>query len=300
MRKSHALLIAVSAAVFALPLAAAAAPAATSDLRSLSGDWNLYCCVATHQWTMRINRESDGTFSGVLLNAQTGELDSNIDGRLSGDHIAFDRTGPGLLQHWTATLVIQAGRQRIVNGYWQGTGSDMGASPDFHADRPGDAAIASAAPVPPASGSPPPAPPVWQSPPSTEPGSPGANGPGGGDQAGSLFYEVWNTGGCAFTDTSNLPIDRPMRLDRVEIWYNWSAGERSAPYTLLKDGQILARGQLRRGGCDPYQASWCIAEDRIGADLQPGYYTIQAAVSHICQNSDSAGRGYIRAYGWAR
>jgi len=49
VRKSHALLIAVSAAVFALPLAAAAAPAATSDLRSLSGDWNLYCCVATHQ-----------------------------------------------------------------------------------------------------------------------------------------------------------------------------------------------------------------------------------------------------------
>jgi len=269
---------------------ASASPAPAGQ--SLAGDWELYCCGDTHHWTLRISREGGGTFSGDLLDLNTGRPESQVSGRTDGAHIAFDRTGPGLLQHWTAALVGAGRQQKMTDGRWDGTGSDMGFPLDFHAERPG-AATAAAPPV-----APPPA-----RPPARPPTRPDVYA-GGGHNAVSApsvtIYEAWNSAGCGFTDSAALPLGEPVRLDRIQLWFNWRAGETSAPFVLLKDGVQIAQGQLSRGDCDPYQAAWCNAEADIGIRrLAPGDYTVQVAIARVCQNAGSNGRGFIRAWGAA-
>jgi hypothetical protein len=282
-------LVAAIALVFATP---PLATATSSEAVSVFGDWDIHCCGNTHHWTLRVSQQSGGgTFSGDFLDLNTGRPESKVSGRTDGGHINFDRTGPGLMQHWNATLVGEGQQQRMTNGRWDGTGSDAGFPLDFHAERPG-AALAASHPAPPPS----------PSLPSAQPRrSPGANA-----QVPQLLYDVWNSEACAFTATSLLSIRRSSQLSRIETWYNWRAGETSIPYLLVSftpdgplGGQIVARGVLVRGGCDPLQSSWCVATSSVDRRLEPGQYALQAASARICYNSSSGGpqAGFIKAYG---
>ena len=268
---------------------AALPPAVTGVPGSVAGTWDLHCCGDSYHWTMRITGESGADFSGDLVNPTTGQFDTQIRGRRTGSSIAFDRSGAMGVQHWTASLVGTGDQQRMTGGRWNGVGSDMGVPLDFHAERLGAGATGPGrtgpAPGPSDQGH------VDQSPP--DQGHRDARD----GRSSSMLYEVWNTAGCGFTDTAILPLGRAARLDRVELWYNWRASETTVAFTLLKNGQEISRGVLRRGDCDPYQAAWCVAEATVGAELEADTYAVQAAAARICQNGASQGQGFIRAYG---
>jgi hypothetical protein len=308
----------------AAPAAAAPAPAAPigapiPEGQSLTGSWNLHCCNNSYLWRMDIVSDDGVSFKGSLFNLNTKEPDGYIAGRRSpGGRVDFTRTGPWGAQHWSAELGGSGIRQQMTNGRWAGTGSDMGANADFHAERPGapgpTAAPAPAPPLPSASApspyvpsvpnaagpvSPPPAsvsPPAARS----QPGRSSTEGRRAIAGPAVTLYEVWNSSGCGFTDSSGLSLARPARLDQVQLWYSWAAGETTLAYTLLRDGLPISRGELSRGDCDPNQASWCVAQAAIGADLEAGDYQVKVAIGHICQNGASQGRGFIKAYGRPR
>lgn len=109
---------------------------------------------------------------------------------------------------------------------------------------------------------------------------------------------IWNPQGCAFTDRSPLTLARATRLDRIELWYNWSAREASSAYEIVAaNGQSVARGTLSRDSCDPYQAAWCVGADSPAVTLPAGSYTIRVSRARVCQNGASGGQGFIRAWG---
>jgi hypothetical protein len=94
-----------------------------------------------------------------------------------------------------------------------------------------------------------------------------------------------------------LDVDRPIHLDRIEIWFNWLQGETQVAYSVLQDGREVGSGVLSRASCDPYQGAWCVATDRPGNDVQPGRYVVRLGRAGICQNDGSGGQGFIKAYG---
>jgi hypothetical protein len=96
----------------------------------LVGKWEIRCCSDTHHWVLSITQQEGNSFTGSF----SGE-EGNVSGSVSGDRIEFDRSFPGGSQRWTAQLEGAAGAARMVNGKWSGTGSDRGASPDFHAEQ---------------------------------------------------------------------------------------------------------------------------------------------------------------------
>jgi hypothetical protein len=110
------------------------------------------------------------------------------------------------------------------------------------------------------------------------------------------FSNNWNTSACAFTDTAELEISQGVHLSRVELWYNWQPNESSVGYTVLFNGQSIGTGNLSRASCDPYQQAWCVAQDTTDTDLSPGTYTFRTERAFVCQNVESGGRGFIRAY----
>jgi hypothetical protein len=107
----------------------------------------------------------------------------------------------------------------------------------------------------------------------------------------------WNTSACAFTDTATLDIGQTVHLSKIELWYNWRPNESSVGYTVLFNGQAVGTGSLSRAGCDPYQQAWCVAQDTPDIDLPPGTYTFRTKRAFLCQNRQSGGHGFIRAYG---
>jgi hypothetical protein len=117
--------------------------------------------------------------------------------------------------------------------------------------------------------------------------------------AGQIF-DNWNAGGCSVTDVATLTIARPVRLQRIDIWYHWRQDETSAHYTASLDGEVITSGELARAECAPNQAVWCVARVEFGADIQPGTYTYRTERQAICQNGGSKGQGFIRAYGATR
>lgn len=110
------------------------------------------------------------------------------------------------------------------------------------------------------------------------------------------FSNNWNTNACAFTDTAALEIGQALHLSRIELWYNWQPNETSVGYTVMFNGQAVGTGNLSRASCDPYQQAWCVAQDNPDTDLLPGTYTFRTERPFVCQNSESGGRGFIRAY----
>jgi len=114
------------------------------------------------------------------------------------------------------------------------------------------------------------------------------------------LYDNWNSGACGVTDVATLTIERPVRLQRIDIWYHWRPDETTAHYTTSFDGEVIANGELARAECAPNQAAWCVARVEFGTDIQPGTYTYRTERPAICQNGGSKGRGFIRAYGATR
>lgn len=108
----------------------------------------------------------------------------------------------------------------------------------------------------------------------------------------------WNTGGCGLTAAARLDLGQAVRLDRIELWYLWQADESSVPFTLLRNGQSVEQGSLKRSGSDPYQGAWCVARGQIGSALPAGAYQVRVGRAGVCQNGASGGNGFIRAYGW--
>lgn len=110
--------------------------------------------------------------------------------------------------------------------------------------------------------------------------------------------DIWNPQGCEFTDSSQFAISRPTRVDRIDLWYNWSPGERSTSFVLTgANGKVFARGELRRDSCDPYQGSWCGATASPRIALPAGRYRVVAGRARVCQNAASDHSGFIRAWG---
>lgn len=132
-------------------------------------------------------------------------------------------------------------------------------------------------------------------------GSPSSGGHDRGasaQHAERTLMDNWNTAACGFTDTATLDVSSPIHLSRVDLWFNWRAGERSVTYTVSANGQDFGGGTLTRGDCDPYQGAWCVARDAPDIDLEPGRYEIRAARAGLCQNGGSGGAGFIKAYGY--
>lgn len=118
--------------------------------------------------------------------------------------------------------------------------------------------------------------------------------------AAQQLFDNWNSGACGVTDVAMLTIERPVRLQRIDIWYHWRPDETTAHYTTSLDGEVIANGELARAECAPNQAAWCVARVEFGTDIKPGTYTYRIGRPAICQNGDSRGQGLIRAYGATR
>lgn len=110
------------------------------------------------------------------------------------------------------------------------------------------------------------------------------------------LYDNWNPAACSGTDRSRFEVGVPIRVDRIEVWYNWKAGERSVAFRLEKDGTTIVQGTMARGSCDPYQSAWCVATWAPGVDFDTGIYTIVLARPAVCVNGGSNG-GFIRVWG---
>jgi hypothetical protein len=124
-----------------------------------------------------------------------------------------------------------------------------------------------------------------------------AQPPGGG---GQMLFENWNPNSCGYTESSRFTLRTPAHVDRIELWYNWQAGENSVPYSILGGGRSLRSGTLRRGSCDPYQAAWCAAGDAVNLDLGAGTYVVRTGRSRVCQNGSSGAAGFIHVFGSSR
>jgi hypothetical protein len=113
-------------------------------------------------------------------------------------------------------------------------------------------------------------------------------------------FNNWNSDACGYTDLATFTLDRAIRVQRIDIWFNWRAGESSIRYKAMRDGTPLAEGELARAECDPYQASWCVARVEPRAELESGVYTFRTDRAGICQNSASGGQGFVRVFETAR
>lgn len=124
----------LAAALFVV-IAAFASPAAA---QSMLGTWDVPCCNGAYRFTIQVTSDDGQTFSGAMINQATGLQDSNVRGRYGAGGVSFDRSGPWGVQHWTATLVNEGGRLRMIGGRWSGTGADSGVSLEFSGTRIGD------------------------------------------------------------------------------------------------------------------------------------------------------------------
>ncbi len=128
----------------------------------------------------------------------------------------------------------------------------------------------------------------------------GAPPPAPAAQASEKLFDNWNTAGCGLTDRVTLDVDRPIHLDRLEVWFNWNQGETQVRYDVVEGDDVVAEGVFVRGSCDPYQTAWCVAQDSPDNDVQPGRYVFRLERGAVCQNAGSGGQGFLRVYGQRR
>lgn len=106
----------------------------------------------------------------------------------------------------------------------------------------------------------------------------------------------WNTAACQLTDGAVMHLQAPTHVERVELWRNWEGDRREVPYKLFHEGRPPREGVMRRGSCDPYQKSWCVAEVHLRDHFQPGRYMFKVPSGRLCQNSGSGGQGFIKVF----
>ena len=118
----------------------------------------------------------------------------------------------------------------------------------------------------------------------------------GGPPHSRKVFDNGNTAACEMTDTAAFRLERPSRIDRLELWYRWRSSEESVPYTLSRHGRVVRSGVLVRGNCDPYQEKWCEAVDRFDLQLDEGKYVVRTERPRVCQNAGSGGNGFVKVY----
>ena len=123
----------LAAALFVV-IAAFASPAAA---QSMLGTWDVPCCNGAYRFTIQVTSDDGQTFSGAMIDQATGRQDSTVRGSYGGGSVTFDRSDAWGVQHWSASLVNEGGRLRMVGGRWSGTGSGPGVSPEFSGTRMG-------------------------------------------------------------------------------------------------------------------------------------------------------------------
>jgi hypothetical protein len=110
-------------------------------------------------------------------------------------------------------------------------------------------------------------------------------------------FDNWNTGACALTNTASFRLDAPMQIANIELWYNWQRGEAALPFEISVRGRSIARGELTRGSCDPYQSAWCTAVASLATVADAGDYVVRVPRGRLCQNAVSRNNGFVRVRG---
>ncbi len=111
------------------------------------------------------------------------------------------------------------------------------------------------------------------------------------------LFDNFNTDACGFTDSATFNLQAPAHLSQIQVWYKWRGRESTVHYSILHNGQSVRDGVLSRTECDPYQESWCLANDTLDVDAEPGAYTIRTERGRVCQNAGSAGVGFVKVFG---
>jgi len=121
-------------------------------------------------------------------------------------------------------------------------------------------------------------------------------------------FDSWNDGGCGVTNIAFIDIAAPTHLTRVHLKLMWDGDETQMPFTVTTWDNIpddttgektLGGGVLARGDdCDPRKEGWCSADGAPNLDLAPGTYKIITEREAICQDPDSRGSGFLRAFGY--
>ncbi len=101
-------------------------------------------------------------------------------------------------------------------------------------------------------------------------------------------------GGCQFTNKSSWELSKNVSVSNFQIWYKWDTGETSLPVTVFKNGEKFASFEAKRGGCDPYQTTWCNADYPINTLFPTGSYTTEIPNSRQCLKP--GGTGTVRLY----
>ena len=101
-------------------------------------------------------------------------------------------------------------------------------------------------------------------------------------------------GACRLTNKSSWELTKDIAVSKFQVWYKWNTGESSLPVTIMKDGEKFAEFESKRGGCDPYQTTWCNADYEINKTFPAGTYTTDIPDSRQCLKP--GGTGTIRLY----
>ena len=120
-----------------------------------------------------------------------------------------------------------------------------------------------------------------------------------GQSGETALYSNFNQQACSLTNSATLYFAGAAHVSRVELWYQWQAGETSAAYSMLVNDRVVRQGRLTRGSCDSAQANWCVAADRLEADFAEGFYEFRTGRPALCQNRQSL-TGFVRAFGTYR
>ena len=251
------------AAVLALLLGTAASGGAAA--RDFGGEW-----TTSEGPASMIQR--DGEVTGTYVNDN-----GRISGTVRGGHFSG---------YWGEDITSRnCGSERLGTVYWGRMEWDL--APDrnsftgkysYCADEPG---------------------PSWTgerigAPPDDYSGAEGWNVPGGGEA--QVTADNFNPARCDYTDFATIEANRPMFLNKFQLWVDWDRVPADLRYRVALDGRDIGGGRLERGQCDPYQTHWCNAEDSPNVKLVPGRYTIRLEADAICQNAGSNGEGFIRVF----
>lgn len=113
----------------------------------------------------------------------------------------------------------------------------------------------------------------------------------------TTVFDNWNTGACALTNNASFRLNVPTQIVGIELWYNWQRGEGGLAFEISARGRSIARGELARGSCDPYQTAWCTAVASLATVADAGDYVVRVSRGRLCQNAGSRNNGFVRVRG---
>ncbi|KUF10247.1 WSC domain-containing protein [Pseudoponticoccus marisrubri] len=118
--------------------------------------------------------------------------------------------------------------------------------------------------------------------------------------AEGVVVDNWNRGACGMTGQAAFTLATGTEVSQLVTWYNWPAGQQSAPASFHDGrGATVLVGQIRRGACDIHQPEWCEGVFDLGRSLPAGSYSLSVTPPRICQNAGSGGQGFLRVTGRA-